>query len=64
MFKQLLKAELAILSACQTARGRMAAGEGMIGMSWALFVAGCPAVVVSHRRELWFSDRPAGQDFV
>ena len=43
-----LNAELAVLSACQTARGRVAAGEGVIGMSWALFVAGCPAAVVSQ----------------
>jgi CHAT domain-containing protein/Tfp pilus assembly protein PilF/ketosteroid isomerase-like protein len=43
-----LTAELAVLSACQTARGRVGAGEGMIGMSWALFVAGCPTVVVSQ----------------
>jgi CHAT domain-containing protein/Tfp pilus assembly protein PilF/ketosteroid isomerase-like protein len=43
-----LNATLAVLSACQTARGRVAAGEGIIGISWALFVAGCPAVVVSQ----------------
>jgi len=43
-----LNAELAVLSACQTARGRIAAGEGIIGMSWALFVAGTPAAVVSQ----------------
>ncbi|HKV33635.1 MAG TPA: CHAT domain-containing protein [Pyrinomonadaceae bacterium] len=43
-----LKAELAVLSACQTARGRIAAGEGIIGMSWALFVAGTPAAIVSQ----------------
>lgn len=43
-----LSADLTVLSACQTARGRVAPGEGMIGMSWALFVAGCPAVVVSQ----------------
>lgn len=43
-----LKAEMVVLSACQTARGRVGAGEGMIGMSWALFVAGSPAVVVSQ----------------
>jgi CHAT domain-containing protein/tetratricopeptide (TPR) repeat protein len=43
-----LNAELAVLSACETARGRVANGEGMIGMSWALFVAGAPAVVVSQ----------------
>jgi CHAT domain-containing protein/tetratricopeptide (TPR) repeat protein len=43
-----LNAELVVLSACETARGRVADGEGMIGMSWALFVAGSPAVVVSQ----------------
>ncbi len=43
-----LTAEMAVLSACQTARGRVGAGEGMIGMSWSLFVAGCPTVVVSQ----------------
>jgi len=43
-----LNAELAVLSACETARGRVANGEGMIGMSWALFVAGSPAAVVSQ----------------
>jgi CHAT domain-containing protein/Tfp pilus assembly protein PilF len=43
-----LKADLVVLSACETARGRFGAGEGMIGLSWALFVAGCPATVVSQ----------------
>jgi CHAT domain-containing protein/Tfp pilus assembly protein PilF len=43
-----LRARLVVLSACQTARGRIAAGEGIIGMSWALFVAGSPAVVVTQ----------------
>lgn len=43
-----LKADLAVLSACETARGRAAAGEGMIGLSWAMFVAGVPSIVVSQ----------------
>jgi CHAT domain-containing protein len=43
-----LKADLAVLSACETARGRFGAGEGVIGLSWALFVAGCPTTVVSQ----------------
>jgi CHAT domain-containing protein/Flp pilus assembly protein TadD len=43
-----LKADLAVLSACETARGRIGAGEGVIGLSWALFVAGCPTTVVSQ----------------
>src|SRR5262249_31699044 len=42
-----LKAKLVVLSACETARGRVGAGEGVIGMMWALFVAGCPTTVVS-----------------
>jgi CHAT domain-containing protein len=43
-----LHADLAVLSACQTARGRVSAGEGLIGMSWALFVAGTPTTVASQ----------------
>lgn len=43
-----LNAELAVLSACETARGRVGAGEGLIGLSWALFVAGVPSSVVSQ----------------
>ncbi len=43
-----LQADLAVLSACETARGRYGAGEGMIGLSWALFVAGVPSTVVSQ----------------
>jgi CHAT domain-containing protein len=43
-----LNAEMAVLAACETARGRVGAGEGMIGLSWALFVAGCPTTVVSQ----------------
>jgi CHAT domain-containing protein/predicted negative regulator of RcsB-dependent stress response len=43
-----LRADLAVLSACETARGRFGAGEGMIGLSWALFVAGVPSTVVSQ----------------
>jgi CHAT domain-containing protein len=43
-----LNADLVVLSACETARGRVGAGEGVIGMTWALFVAGCPRTVVSQ----------------
>ena len=43
-----LKADLAVLSACETARGRISAGEGVIGLTWAFFVAGVPTTVVSQ----------------
>jgi CHAT domain-containing protein len=43
-----LSAELVVLSACETARGREFRGEGTIGLAWSLFVAGAPAVVVSQ----------------
>lgn len=43
-----LHADLVVLSACDTARGRFGAGEGMIGMSWSFFVAGVPSMVASQ----------------
>ena len=43
-----LKAEMVVLSACDTARGNVGTGEGMIGMTWALFVAGVPTTVASQ----------------
>lgn len=45
-----LNADLAVLSACETGNGRISPGEGMIGMSWAFFVAGARSVVVSQWR--------------
>jgi CHAT domain-containing protein len=43
-----LNAQMAVLSACQMARGWVGAGEGVIGMSWAFFVAGVPTTVASQ----------------
>ncbi len=43
-----LSAEMTVLSACNTARGENRTGEGIVGLTWALFVAGCPTQVVSQ----------------
>lgn len=43
-----LKARMAILSACETGRGQVRDGEGIIGLPYALFVAGCPTTIVSQ----------------
>lgn len=48
LMKMDLKAELAVLSACDTGRGRVGDGEGLIGMTWALFVAGVPTTIASQ----------------
>ena len=55
-----LKAELAVLSACETARGRIGAGEGVIGFSWAMFIAGVPSTVVSQ----WKVDSASTRDLM
>jgi CHAT domain-containing protein len=43
-------ADLVVLSACETGNGRISPGEGVIGMSWAFFVAGTRSMVVSQWR--------------
>ena len=43
-----LNADLVVLSACDTARGKVYSGEGVIGLAWAFLGAGCPTTVVSQ----------------
>jgi CHAT domain-containing protein/tetratricopeptide (TPR) repeat protein len=50
-----LDADIAVLSACDTARGSVAGGEGVVGIAWAFLVAGCPTTVVSQ----WKADSAA-----
>lgn len=43
-----LNAELAVLGACETARGEIKAGEGLLGLVWSLFAAGVSSQIVSQ----------------
>jgi len=43
-----LDADVAVLSGCDTAEGRLSNGEGLIGLAWAFGVAGCPTTVATQ----------------
>jgi CHAT domain-containing protein len=43
-----IAADLVVLSACDTARGRVGGGEGVIGIAWSFFVAGARATVATE----------------
>jgi CHAT domain-containing protein len=43
-----LTGDMVVLSACESARGRVGGGEGLIGMTWAFFIAGSPTTVASQ----------------
>jgi CHAT domain-containing protein len=50
-----LSARLAVLSACDTGRGRIGNGEGVVGLAWAFLASGVPQLVVSD----WKTDSAA-----
>lgn len=43
-----LKADLVVLSACETGLGQQISGEGILGLAWALFAGGAPSSVVTQ----------------
>ena len=57
VFRWRMPTDLAVLSACSTARGRFLHGEGIIGLTRAFMYAGAPRVLVS----LWDVDDLATQ---
>jgi CHAT domain-containing protein len=55
-----LRANLVVLSACETARGKIGQGEGVMGLGWAVLAAGARASVLSQ----WKVDSSATSDLM
>lgn len=47
IYRTRTKARLAVLSACNTL-GAKSSGEGILGLSWAFLVAGCPSTIATR----------------
>ena len=55
-----LRARLVVLSACETARGKIGQGDGVMGLGWAVLAAGARASVLSQ----WKVDSGATSDLM
>jgi CHAT domain-containing protein/tetratricopeptide (TPR) repeat protein len=55
-----LRANLVVLSACETARGQIGQGDGVMGLGWAVLAAGARASVLSQ----WKVDSGATSDLM
>ncbi len=43
-----IDADLIVLSACETARGRVGGGEGVVGLAWSFFLAGASSTLATQ----------------
>ncbi len=55
-----IPAQLAVLSACNTAKGTLRPGTGVLSLAWAFKYAGCPSIVMSQ----WQVDDAATHDIM
>ncbi|HRP54564.1 CHAT domain-containing tetratricopeptide repeat protein [Agriterribacter sp.] len=60
IYSMQLKAELAVLFACETGRGAVHSGEGVMSLAHSFMFAGCPGVVMS----LWKIDEKTNAQIV
>ncbi|MBN1821692.1 MAG: CHAT domain-containing protein, partial [Prolixibacteraceae bacterium] len=60
IYNMKMKARLAVLSACNTGRGKLREGEGVISLARGFFYAGCPSIVMT----LWEVEDRSGAEIM
>ncbi|GAB3420591.1 CHAT domain-containing protein [Niabella aquatica] len=60
IYSMQLRAELAVLTACETGTGAVHSGEGVMSLAYSFMFAGCPSVVMS----LWKIDEKTNADII